>query len=91
MIYDLKTNMRLTDILAYILLIGGLIIGAFSYLSLDYDANSQFLLVLLMAVFYVFWGALYHAMRQDLTARLFREYLVLAAIVSVVGFLVLVI
>ena len=80
----------MTNFLAYILLIGGLTGGALVYLSLDYDTNSQFLLVLLMAVFYVFWGLLYHLLRGDLSQKLFHEYLLLAATTALIGFLVLV-
>lgn len=87
MVNKLK-KLKQFDTLAYFVLFGGLVLGGLGIWRTQYDPLAQFFVVLLLALFYIFWGLLYHLFRNDLTQRLFLEYLILAAIAGVVGFLV---
>lgn len=80
--------MKHFDILAYILLFLVLGIGAAVFYQVRFNPAKQFLVVILLSSFYLFWGILYHYQRRDLSRKLFLEYLLIAAIAAAVGFLV---
>ena len=82
--------MKHFDTLAHIFLLFALGLGAVGIYRSRYDATGQFLVILVLAVFYILWGVLYHYLRGDLKRKLFFEYLILASIAGVVGFLVFV-
>ena len=78
------------DFLSHIFLLFALGLGAVGIYRSRYDATGQFLVILVLSVFYILWGVLYHHLKGDLKRKLFFEYLILASIASVVGFLVFV-
>jgi len=80
--------MKQFDTVAHIFLLFALGLGAVGIYRSRYDATGQFLVILVLAVFYILWGVLYHHLKGDLKRKLFFEYLILASIASVVGFLV---
>jgi len=80
--------MKRFDTLAHIFLLLALGLGAIGIYRSRYDATGQFLVILALTVFYLVWGVIYHHLRGDFTKRLFFEYLILASIATVVGFLV---
>ena len=82
--------MKQFDTVAHIFLLFALGLGAVGIYRSRYDATGQFLVILVLAVFYILWGVLYHYLRGDLKRKLFFEYLILASIAGVVGFLVFV-
>ena len=83
-----KNSDRGFDALAHIVLLVALVIGTAGVYRSRYDATGQFLVILALVVFYLVWGVIYHHLRGDLEKRLFFEYLILASISTVVGFLV---
>ena len=80
--------MRRLDFFAHLLLFLGVIIAAIAFWGLRYQAGAQLLVVFTLLVFYIFWGALYHYTKRDLSKKLFLEYLLVAAISCVVAILV---
>ena len=82
--------MKHFDTVAHIFLLLALGLGAVGIYRSRYDATGQFLVILVLSVFYILWGVLYHHLKGDLKRKLFFEYLILASIASVVGFLVFV-
>ena len=82
--------MKHFDTVAHIFLLLALGLGAVGIYRSRYDATGQFLVILVLSVFYILWGVLYHHLKGDLKRKLFFEYLILASIASVVGVLVFV-
>jgi len=80
--------MKRLDTLAHIFLILGFVVGAVAIVRLRYDNVSQFLVILILCLFYLLWGATYHHIKGDITKKLFLEYLLMAAIAALAGFLV---
>lgn len=80
--------MRYFDKVAHILLLLGLGMGVVAVYTARSDPRSQLTVFLLAVAFYGLWGMIYHHLRGDLTRKLLAEYLVLAAIVLMVGMLV---
>lgn len=64
-------------------LLFSLIIGGISFLLVSHYLYASFLIlsILLLVVYYVFWGILHHTIQRNLTLSLFLEYLLLAGIV----------
>ena len=82
--------MKHIDIVAHICLLFGLVVGTVAIFRLRYDNVAQFLVILILAAFYLLWGIVYHNLKRDLDRKLLFEYLLIAAIVVVVGLLVFV-
>ena len=80
--------MKHLDILAHVFLILGIAVGAMAIYRLRFDATSQFLVVLIITLFYLLWGTTYHHIKGEISKKLFLEYLLIALIVIIVGFLV---
>lgn len=80
--------MKHFDTLIHILLFLGFAIGGGAIWWLRYDSLRQFLVIIILVIFYLLWGVVYHSLKKDLTKKLFIEYLILAGIAIVVGFLV---
>jgi len=80
--------MKHLDILAHVFLVLGLIVGVVAIYRLRFDATSQFLVILIIILFYLLWGTTYHHIKGEISKKLFLDYLLVAAIVTVVGFLV---
>lgn len=82
--------MKRLDSLAHIFLLFGFAVGAMAIVRLRYDSLSQFLVILLLSLFYLLWGATYHHLRGDISRKLFLEYLLIASIATLAAFLVFV-
>ena len=65
---------------ALLLLIVGLGLGGI--LVFRFDVASQVAIVVLMALFYIFWGIFHHYHDQDLTRNVVLEYIAMAALVA---------
>ena len=85
-----QLKMKRLDILAHIFLIFGLIVGGVAVYRLRYDSTSQFLVILVITLFYLLWGTTYHHIKGEIKKKLLLEYLLIALIVIIVGFLVFV-
>lgn len=80
--------MKKLDLFSHILLFLGVLIAAVAFWGLRYQAGAQLLVIFTLVTFYIFWALVYHFTRRDLSKKLFLEYLLVAAICSVVGILV---
>lgn len=80
--------MNYVDKLAYLVLFSGLLAGVVAIFSLKYEPTSQFATIVGFSIFYLFWAVIFHLIKRDLDLKLFLEYLIIASIASVVGFLV---
>ena len=59
-------------------------LGLGGLLYFKFDTASQIAVVLLMAVFYVFWGILHHILDGDLVDKIILEYFGISALVSTI-------
>jgi hypothetical protein len=80
--------MRHLDKIAYTFLFLGLAVGFLAILRMRSDSTAQFLVILALVVFYFIWGIIYHNLKNDLTRKLFLEYLLLGIISVFCGFVV---
>lgn len=80
--------MKRFDILFYILLFLGFVIGASQFFAFSAQPTSQFWIITAIITYYVIWGLAYHYLKGDLRRTLFLEYLTIGAIGIVVGILV---
>ena len=80
--------MRHLDILSYLLLLSGIVLGVVAFLRLRFDPRSQLLVIFGLVAFYLLWGLIYHFGKKDLSRKLFLEYLLIGAIGAIVGVLV---
>lgn len=80
--------MKRFDTLAYVCLYSVLVVGAAIVYKLRYDSIYQFLVILLLAAFYLIWGFAFHSLKKDANVRLFLEYLIIAAIAVFAAYLV---
>lgn len=80
--------MKRLDFFAHILLILGILIAGIAFWGLRYQGNAQILVIFTLVIFYIFWALVYHYTKRNLTRKLFLEYLLVAAICTVVGILV---
>lgn len=76
--------------MAHIFLIVGLIVGSVAIYRLRFDSTSQFLVILIIVLFYLLWGTTYHHIKGEISKKLLLEYLIIALIVTIAGFLVFV-
>jgi len=81
-------KLRYLDILAYILLLLGIIAAGIAFYGLRYEPNAQLFVIFTAVVFYLFWAIVYHYTKKEINKKLFLEYLLIGAICSVVGILV---
>lgn len=80
--------MRYLEKLAYTVLFSGLLVGVFAIIALRYNPTNQFAVIVAFSLFYLIWSVIFHLLKRDLSLFLFLEYLMIATIASVVGFLV---
>jgi len=80
--------MSYIDKLAYAVLFSGFLVGIVAIVFLRYNPTNQFAVIVSFSIFYLLWAVAYHLFRRDLDPKLFLEYLIIASIASVVGFLV---
>lgn len=82
--------MKHLDILAHIFLILGLAVAAAAVYRLRFSSTDQFLVILIIVLFYLLWGTTYHHIKGEVSKKLLLEYLIIALIVTIAGFLVFV-
>lgn len=80
--------MKLFDTFAYILLGLTVVVASGAMMRLRFDTQAQFLVLELLVIFYLVWGVIYHNIKKDLKKEIILEYIAIASIASVVGFLV---
>ena len=80
--------MKHLDILAHVFLVLGLIVGVAAIYRLRFDSTSQFLVILIITLFYLLWGTTYHHIKGEISKKLLLEYLIIALIVLIAGYLV---
>lgn len=80
--------MKYFDTFAYILLGLTVVVATASLMRFKFDPSTQFLVVELLLIFYLVWGVIYHNIKKDLKKEIILEYIAIASIASVVGFLV---
>ncbi|MBU0576894.1 hypothetical protein KJ654_04550 [Patescibacteria group bacterium] len=61
--------------LAYIILIIGLVLGVILFLGAWPDRQTQRMVAISIAVFYLLWGVLTHFKTNQITGRVVLEYL----------------
>jgi len=83
-----QLKMKRLDILAHAFLILGIAVGAVAIYRLRFDSTNQFLVVLIITLFYLLWGTTYHHIKGEIEKKLLLEYLIIALIVIISGFLV---
>ena len=76
------------DVFAYTLLVAGLLLAAIVFLKFNFSAVWQLDAIFGVVIFYLIWGLVYHYAKGDLSKKLAAEYLLIAAICSLVGVLV---
>jgi hypothetical protein len=72
------------DLKHYLVLIGVLSIGLALFWFFNYNRQIQVLVVLGMALVYVFWGVIHHQLKKDFHWRIITEYIAVAAVVSII-------
>jgi len=82
--------MKRLDTLAHIFLLSAFAVGVAAIFRLRYDPTGQFLVIIILCLFYLMWGATYHHIKGDITKKVFLEYLLIASIAAIAGFLVFV-
>ena len=81
-------KLNYVDKLAYSVLFAALLLGTAAIFSLKYEPNGQFATIVGFSIFYLVWAVVYHLFKRDLNLTVFLEYLIIASIALVVGFLV---
>lgn len=76
------------DIYLHINLYLGISLGLFAVWLLKYNSQRQFVIIIAIATYYLVWGHLYHYLKKDLDRRVVIEYLLIAAISILAGYLV---
>ncbi len=78
------------DIFWHTFLYLGLGVGVIAVYLSRFDATRQYLILMMLVLFYLVWGYVYHHMKGDTTRRVILEYLFIGFIALLAGFLVLV-
>ena len=76
------------DILSYLLLLSGLVLGVVSFLKFRYDSTLQLEVLIALVLYYIVWGGVYHFIKRDLSHKLLLEYFFIGTICVGVGVLV---
>lgn len=67
------------------LLLGAIIgTGLLGLLLLKFDRAAQIAVVILMSVFYIFWGMFHHYHDGNLTVKVIAEYILMATLVATI-------
>lgn len=81
-------GMKYFEVTSHLVLYLGLSVGLVAMYRLRFSVSERLFVILLMIVFYLFWGFAYHVYKRDFSKKVYLEYLILAAIAAVVGVLV---
>src|SRR3972149_4010546 len=65
--------MKHLDIFAHIFLILGITVGAVAIYRLRFDSTSQFLVILIITLFYLLWGTTYHHLKGKISQKQWRN------------------
>lgn len=76
----MNSKVKNFDNIAHVGLLIGFMVGAVAIFTLRFDSSAQFLVVLVMAVFYLVWGLVYHHIKRDFNLKLFFEYVAIAGL-----------
>lgn len=76
----MNSRVKHFDNLAHGGLLIGFVVGVVAIFTLRFDSTAQFLVVLVMAVFYLIWGLVYHHVKRDFNLKLFFEYVAIAGL-----------
>lgn len=82
-------EMKLVDILFYLILFSGIVVSLSAVVHFRANHVLQFVVIAVVCSFYLFWSLVYHAIKRELALKLFLEYLAIALIVLLVGFMVI--
>lgn len=63
---------------SYLVLFGGLSIGFFFFTYFSYNRQLQLTTGILMSIFYLGWGIVYHSLKKSLTLKVVIEYLLIS-------------
>jgi len=74
------------DIQHYLPLIGILLAGILGFVWFSYDKGFQAAVVIAVAIAYVSWGLVHHAIHRDLHLSVIIEYIVIASLGLVIVF-----
>lgn len=69
-----------THILHFVMLLAILALGVVSFFVSTGNTSLQFIIGVVTAIAYVFWGLLHHAASGDLHKKIVVEYVLIAAI-----------
>ncbi len=67
-------------LLHYLPLVGVLLAGPFAFWVFSYNRALQIVIAVTMAIFYVAWGVIHHAIHKDLHLSTVLEYVVIASL-----------
>ena len=70
----------------YLPLLGILAFGLFGFLIFSYDKAFQLIILIALAVAYVFWGLIHHYLHDDLYLLVIIEYIAVATLGLVIAF-----
>lgn len=85
-----KTISKKHDLAWHLFLYAGLAFGFIAVYLVRFEAGRQFIILMLLVVFYLVWGFAYHHTKGDANRKIFLEYLFIGLIALAAGFLVLV-
>jgi hypothetical protein len=74
------------DIQHYLPLAGLFLLGFFAFLYFSYDQTFQAAVAISVAVAYVVWGIVHHAIHRDLDLSVVIEYIIVACLGLVIVF-----
>lgn len=70
----------------YLPLVGVLLAGILAFWFFSYNRAFQTVIAVAMAVFYVIWGVVHHAIHKDLHLSTVVEYIVIASLGLIIIF-----
>lgn len=76
------------DKIAHAVLYGVFVVGGMAVFLSRFSSIRQFTIILLMVIFYLVWGLLYHYFWGDSTKKLTIEYLTIALIALLASLLI---
>ena len=80
--------MKYFEAISHIVLYTGFSVGLVALYILRFSTTHRLMVILLMIVFYLLWGFVYHIYKRDFSQKVYLEYLILAGIAAVVAVLV---
>ncbi len=72
----------LTHALAYSVLLGGLVLIIFGFMTVWPNRIAQRYLIMILAAFYFMWGVIAHVKTDHLSGRVLAEYLIVSVLAA---------